>query len=137
MLDTSAVIAIVLNEEERSAFSALIAADDRVVISAASLFETAIVVATKKRDVRAADLIADFVRDLDIEVASFDGAAAAVAQAAYFRFGKGFHPARLNLADCFSYALAKSLEAPLLFKGDDFAQTDVRPAWRPRPEATR
>jgi ribonuclease VapC len=49
---------------------------------------------------------------------------------AFSRFGKGHHPARLNLADCFSYALARTRNVPLLFKGDDFAQTDILPAWR-------
>jgi ribonuclease VapC len=50
---------------------------------------------------------------------------------AFDRFGKGRHPARLNLADCFSYALAKTRRLPLLFKGDDFGKTDIVPAWRP------
>ncbi len=50
---------------------------------------------------------------------------------AYLQFGKGFHPAKLNLADCFSYALAKSLDAPLLYTGNDFALTDVRSALQP------
>ncbi|MFN3511700.1 MAG: type II toxin-antitoxin system VapC family toxin [Phenylobacterium sp.] len=53
------------------------------------------------------------------------------ALAAYLRYGKGVHPARLNLADCFAYALARKLDAPLLYKGDDFALTDVRPALQP------
>ena len=48
--------------------------------------------------------------------------------AAFLRYGKGRHPARLNLGDCFSYGLAKALDAPLLYKGDDFAQTDIRSA---------
>ena len=53
------------------------------------------------------------------------------AREAYFRYGRGYHPARLNLADCFAYALAKTRDEPLLFKGDDFAKTDIVPAWRP------
>ena len=71
------------------------------------------------------------IADLQIEVVSFEAVDIAAARAAYFRFGKGFHPARLNFADCFSYALAKSRDLPLLFKGDDFARTDIVPAWRP------
>ncbi|WP_293369970.1 type II toxin-antitoxin system VapC family toxin, partial [Phenylobacterium sp.] len=55
----------------------------------------------------------------------------AAALQAYLRFGKGLHPARLNLADCFAYALAKQLDAPLLYKGDDFAKTDIRSACQP------
>jgi ribonuclease VapC len=55
----------------------------------------------------------------------------AVAITSFMQYGKGRHGARLNLADCFSYALAKTRRLPLLFKGDDFAQTDIVPAWRP------
>ena len=57
--------------------------------------------------------------------------AASIALDAYLRFGKGLHPARLNLGDCFAYALAKALDAPLLYKGDDFAMTDIRSALQP------
>lgn len=49
-------------------------------------------------------------------------------------YGRGRHPARLNLGDCFAYALAKALDAPLLFKGDDFLKTDIVPAWSPKPK---
>lgn len=76
-----------------------------------------------------APLLADY--ELLIEdwiVEPFDRAQAAFAFAAYRRYGKGNHPARLNFADCAAYALAKSLDAPLLFKGEDFAHTDVRRA---------
>jgi ribonuclease VapC len=58
-----------------------------------------------------------------------DGARAA--REAHFRYGKGYHPAGLNLADCFSYSLAKIRNEPLLFKGADFLKTDIVPAWRP------
>ena len=54
-----------------------------------------------------------------------------VAREAYFRYGRGYHPAGLNFADCFSYALAKARHEPLLFKGDDFSKTDIVAAWRP------
>ena len=70
-----------------------------------------------------------WLRILDIETASLDLADEALA--AYLAFGKGWHPARLNLADCFAYALAKTLDAPLLYKGEDFAKTDVRSALQP------
>jgi ribonuclease VapC len=66
-----------------------------------------------------------------IKLAPVDRALADAAINAFEQFGKGRHPARLNLADCFSYALAKSRGLPLLFKGDDFAKTDIVPAWRP------
>lgn len=61
-------------------------------------------------------------------IVPFDDDQAKLASAAYARFGKGFHPARLNMGDCAAYALAKSLDAPLLYKGDDFGRTDIVPA---------
>jgi ribonuclease VapC len=70
-------------------------------------------------------------RDLEIEIAAATIEDALAARDAYFRFGRGYHRAGLNLADCFVYALAKSRGVPLLFKGDDFAETDIVPAWRP------
>jgi ribonuclease VapC len=84
-----------------------------------------------ERQVSRAVLVDDFLGDLSITVEPFDLAAATAARDAYFRFGKGFHPAHLNLADCFAYALARSRNDTLLFKGDDFARTDILPAWRP------
>jgi ribonuclease VapC len=61
-------------------------------------------------------------------IVPFDADQAVLAHDAYLRFGKGFHPAALNFADCAAYALAKFRDEPLLFKGEDFARTDVRPA---------
>lgn len=63
-----------------------------------------------------------------IEVISWTGELADAAAEAFLRFGKGLHPAKLNFGDCMAYALAKSLDAPLLYKGDDFAKTDIRSA---------
>jgi len=71
------------------------------------------------------------VRDLSIDVVAVTIDDAVAAREAYFRYGRGYHPARLNLADCFAYALAKMRNEPLLFKGDDFSKTDIVPAWRP------
>ena len=72
------------------------------------------------------DDLNDLIQELSTEIVSFDHEQAAIALAAYARYGKGIHPhARLNLGDCASYALAKGLNAPLLFKGKDFAATDV------------
>ena len=70
-------------------------------------------------------LFDDFLRDSAIEVSSVTTEDALAAREAYFRYGRGYHPAQLNLADCFAYALAKSTREPLLFKGDDFSHTDV------------
>jgi ribonuclease VapC len=67
----------------------------------------------------------ELVSSLGISLAPLDPSQANFASEAFLRFGKGRHPAKLNLGDCFSYALAKSLQAPLLYKGEDFAKTDI------------
>lgn len=67
--------------------------------------------------------------ELAITVVSFSPEQAELATEAFLRFGKGRHPAKLNMGDCFSYALAKSIGQPLLFKGNDFSQTDIGGAW--------
>lgn len=67
----------------------------------------------------------DLIRDAELEVVAHDRRLAEIARDAFLRFGKGRHPARLNCGDCAAYALAKSLTVPLLFKGSDFAQTDI------------
>jgi uncharacterized protein with PIN domain len=81
----------------------------------------------KKDDVGALAI----VTSLGIEIEGIGRAEAIEARRAFVRYGKGLHPARLNFADCFAYALAKARGVPLLFKGDDFAWTDIVPAWRP------
>ena len=131
VLDTSAIIAILFNEHECDDFSRLAAADPILAVSAVSIHEASIVTAGKKRDPGAARLVDNLIRDLAIEVIAVDLDVARAARAAYFRFGKGYHPAALNLADCFPYALAKARDEPLLFKGSDFLKTDIMPAWRP------
>jgi ribonuclease VapC len=73
----------------------------------------------------AADALDALVRRRGIEIVPFDGALALGSRAAFIRFGKGRHPAGLNFGDCVSYALAQSRGLPLLFKGEDFAKTDV------------
>ena len=84
-------------------------------------------VADNRSDVAAAEFDA-FMDRLDLEVMPFTLDQARRARDAHRRFGKGRHPAKLNLGDCFSYALAQECGEPLLFKGDDFAQTDVKAA---------
>jgi ribonuclease VapC len=91
--------------------------------------ETSVVMAgkAKKAGVRLFD---DFIRDLAVEVSPVRIEDALAAREAYFKYGKGYHAAGLNLADCFAYALAKTRNEPLLFKGDDFSKTDIVPACR-------
>jgi len=131
VIDTSAVVAILMDEPEQNVFKQILASDTIAVISAMTFYETSIVMAAKKRTQAAARLVDDFVRDLSIDVVAVTIDDAVDAREAYFRYGRGYHPARLNLADCFAYALAKMRNEPLLFKGDDFSKTDIVPAWRP------
>lgn len=131
VVDTSAVIAIIFREVEWLELSRAAAADPILAISAVSVHEASVVMAGKKRDPGAAQLVDDFIRDLNVDVVPVDLAAAHMARATYFRFGKGYHRAGLNLADCFPYSLAKFRDEPLLFKGADFLKTDIVPAWRP------
>ena len=121
VIDTSAVVAILMDEPEQNIFKQIVAADTNSAMPAMTFYETSIVMAAKKRTQAAARLVDDFVRDLaiDVVVASVDDVVAA--REAYFKYGKGYHAAGLNLADCFAYALAKTRNEPLLFKGDDFS----------------
>jgi ribonuclease VapC len=131
VIDSSAIVAILMTEAEADIFSRLLAGETKLAISAVTFHEASIVMAGKKGSPHAARFVDEFVRDLEIEIAIATIEDALAARETYFRFGRGYHRAGLNLADCFSYALAKSRGVPLLFKGDDFSQTDVAPAWRP------
>lgn len=131
VIDSSAIVAILMDEAEADIFSRVLAGETKLAISAVTFHETSIVMAGKKGSPNAARFVDEFVRDLEIEIAAATIEDALAAREAYFRFGRGYHRAGLNLAGCFSYALAKARGAPLLFKGDDFSQTDVAPAWRP------
>ena len=97
------------------------------LLSAANLLEAAIVIESRKGEAggRELDLL---IYRTQIEIVDVDQDQAELARSAWRRFGKGRHPAALNYGDCFAYALAKSREAPLLFIGDDFAQTDIERA---------
>ena len=129
VVDTSAIIAILLAEPEMNIFAEILAANPPLAISAVTLHETSVVMAgkAKKAGVRLFD---DFIGDLAVEVSPVRIEDAIAAREAYFKYGKGYHAAGLNLADCFAYALAKTRSEPLLFKGDDFSKTDVVPAWQ-------
>lgn len=130
VVDTSALFAIAAHEQERNEFVDILDRTDTAMCSAVTFVETVMVLTGRSRAL-AQFRVLDLLRTFAIEVAPIDPSNADVAIDAFDRFGKGRHPAQLNLADCFSYALAKSRNAPLLFKGDDFARTDIIPAWRP------
>lgn len=125
-VDSSALVAIIFGEPELERFSAIIAGEP-TVMSAASVTETAMVVEGRQ----GADALQEFRLTMQrgaIEVVPVDVETAWRAHAAWQRFGKGRHPAALNFGDCFAYALAKNLSVPLLYKGDDFSQTDITAA---------
>jgi len=124
VIDTSALVAILFDEAERGHLVARIAADSRRLISAATLVESGILVEARRGESagRELDLFLHRAQVLSVAV---DEEQARRARAAWRTFGKGRHPAALNLGDCFSYALAQVIGEPLLFKGDDFSRTDV------------
>lgn len=123
VVDTSALIAVAAEEPEAAACEAVLTAND-VMISAATLAETLVV--AKRKNVE--DSLQALFGGLGLEVIEISEALAVLAAEAYGRWGKGFHPARLNYGDCFSYALAELYDCPLLYVGQDFARTDIRSA---------
>ena len=128
IVDTSALIAILKEEPEAAKFIELIESAVQCRISAANYVETAVVI-DGNRDPISSRRFEDFLRQAEIEVRPVTIEQARLAREAYRDYGKGSgHPARLNFGDCFAYALAKDAGEPLLFKGDDFRQTDVTAA---------
>jgi ribonuclease VapC len=124
VIDTSAVLAILLGEPERRRFNEKIEADPVRLLSAASFLETASIIDDRFGNEGARDLKL-FLAEAEIEIDPVTLDPAEVAREAYRRFGKGNHPAALNFGDCFAYALARIRGEPLLFKGTDFSQTDI------------
>jgi ribonuclease VapC len=121
VVDTSALMAIVMKEPMADACSDCLAIADEVLISAATLTETLIVSARGNRHPEMMELI----EELGLTVVDLSEALATDAAEAYRTWGKSFHRAGLNFGDCFAYALANQQECPLLFIGDDFSQTDI------------
>lgn len=129
VVDSSALIAILEKESDAAIYAAAIRQADRVLISAVNAHEAGTVLRAR-HGMAAAERMWRFLKDEnDFEIIPFDESQARAALAAFDRYGKGVDPkARLNLADCVAYALATSINAALLFKGNDFAQTDVQTA---------
>lgn len=125
VIDASAVIAILLDEDGAERYTRAIEAAAQPRISAASYLEAAVVI-DNRGDVLARREFDRFIRRAGIEVVAVNLEQAEIARQAYRDFGKGRHPAGLNFGDCFSYALAKFIDEPLLFKGGDFSMTDVK-----------
>ncbi len=127
ILDSSAVMAILLSEPDASRYALAIATAKGRAISAANWFEAAII-ADRRGNAVAREAFEPFFETFAVEVAPVTAELARRARAAYRAFGKGNHPAALNYGDCFAYALARQRGDTLLFKGDDFSQTDIASA---------
>lgn len=127
ILDSSAVISVVLGEEGHGRLSDAIADAPDVAIGAPTLLETCMVLAGYL-DLRGRGLISQFLERNGVVIVPFDARHWSVAAEAFTRYGKGRHPAALNYGDCMTYATAQVTDHPLLFTGDDFAQTDLASA---------
>ncbi len=123
-VDTSALIAILRQEDGWSQVADRLTKSEQALMSAGTLVETLIVARERGVGPRVDALLAETA----IEIVPVDEQLARIAGDAYSQFGRGNHPARLNFGDCFAYALAKARDLPLLYVGDDFARTDVRSA---------
>ena len=124
MIDSSALIAILQDEPERPVFVRKLAQDPARLISAANWLETAIVIDDRFGEAGARDLKLLLI-EAAVEIVPVTAAQAELARAAYRRFGRGNHTAKLNYGDCFAYAVAQETGEPLLFKGNEFGQTDI------------
>ncbi|MHB8370143.1 MAG: type II toxin-antitoxin system VapC family toxin [Leptospirales bacterium] len=127
IIDTSAIIAILFNEDDASLYAEAIVKADDCRISASTFVETAIVIEAQTKN-GGSHQFDTFLRRAGIKIEPVTEEHAHIARQAYADFGKGRHPAALNFGDCFSYALAKASGESLLFKGEDFRKTDIRSA---------
>jgi ribonuclease VapC len=126
VVDSSVLVAIFEREADAAIYAKAIREADSLLISAVNVHETGIVLRARRGEDAESRLWRFLQDENDFEIVPFDEAQARGALAAFGRYGKGINSkARLNLADCAAYALARSMNAPLLFKGDDFAATDI------------
>jgi ribonuclease VapC len=124
VVDTSAVLAILLNETDAEQFELALETDTARLMSAASVLEAAIVMEARFGEAGGEELDS-LLSIAQISIVPVTVEQITIARQAYRSYGKGRHPAALNFGDCFSYALAKTTGEPLLFKGNDFSQTDI------------
>lgn len=126
-VDASAIVAMMTNESDAAALSERLAAAGARTTSAMALWEASVAY-SRISGLQPKDALREveaYIRPLDIAVTAIGPPITAAAVEAYQRFGKGRHPAALNFGDCFAYACARQLGMPLLYKGDDFSQTDI------------
>ncbi len=124
IIDTSALVSILDQEAEAERLARAITAASERMLSAANLVETGIVMQVRRGNEAARDLDL-LLAKLKIDIIPVSEKQANLARKAFQHYGRGQHPAKLNFGDCFAYALAKDSSAPLLFKGNDFSQTDI------------
>jgi ribonuclease VapC len=130
VVDTSVVVAILTGEADVKSLIHALDHAHSIQMSAASVFETAIVI-EGRLGAKASKALDTWLRDTPVSVIAVTRDHVEAAREGFRRFGKGRHPASLNFGDCFSYGLAKALGEPLLFRGGDFAKTDIRSALSP------
>jgi ribonuclease VapC len=128
VVDSSAILAILLGEADADLYIDALCSGERLLMSAVNHLEAAIVIEARKGAV-GGESLHSLMTHSGIEVLPLDAGQAEIALAAWRTYGKGRHPAALNLGDCAAYALAKTLNQPLLYKGDDFSKTDIV-AWK-------
>jgi ribonuclease VapC len=127
VVDSSVLIAILLGEPEAGYYSKRLSNTDDIYISAVSILESSMVIEYKRGE-QGAKEFDELLEVITPTIISFDTEQAKLARIAWRQFGKGRHPAKLNFGDCCSYAVAKYINKPLLFKGNDFSRTDLIPA---------
>ena len=125
VIDTSALLAILLGEPERGKLLQLLSESETRLLSAANALETAMVVESRRGEAAGRELDL-FLHRTKIESVAVDEEQFSIARFAWRKFGRGRHPAALNFGDCFAYALTKTSSEPLLAKGDDFRRTDLQ-----------
>ena len=126
-VDASAIVALALGEAEADVIDTCLQSASEAYVTPVNVIEAGLALVLRRGHMTSAQL-ADWLASQGVRQRNIDGFAAL---AAYLTYGKGVHRAGLNLGDCFAYALAKELGAPLLYKGDDFIWTDVTPALQP------
>jgi ribonuclease VapC len=129
VVDSSVVVAILQREPDAPTWIEMFDQTSKALISVVSFVETSMVICRRRPDPDPRE-IATLLVSLGIDIVPVTPEQGETAVAAFLRYGKGRHRAGLNFGDCFSYALAKTQGAPLLFKGNDFAMTDLVPAWQ-------
>ncbi len=127
VIDSSALIAVVRGEPESQRFLQAMRASFPRLVAAPTVLEASVVMLSRFGEIGLSDL-QDLLNQTSAQVAPFTETHVGRAIEAFRRFGKGRHPAGLNFGDCFSYALAEATGEPLLYKGEDFSKTDIKPA---------